>query len=401
MAKKKKQRNYILLLFISVLCFVLIIGFLTIIFLSKKSELFDIERIVEEAFVEQEVLPSEEVVEEYNDIEYRTEHNIYLKDTKSSEVVTISFAGDILFDSGYAILNSLRQKNQGIHGVFSNDILEKMHDADIFMVNNEFPYTNRGTPTENKQFTFRSDPSNANLLYDMGVDIVSIANNHIYDYGEVSLLDTIDTLNDIHMPYVGAGKTLEEAMAPVYFIANDMKIGILAATQIEKGDTPDTKGATSNSAGVFRCWNSALLLEQIAKIKEECDFLVVYLHWGTESEVEIDWKQREQAKEVVDAGADLVIGNHPHILQKIDFIEEVPVIYSLGNFLFNSKTLDTGIFQVSISKNGINSIQFLAAEQKNCFTSLLSGSEKDRVLSYMDDISDGITIDRDGYIYKK
>ena len=83
------------------------------------------------------------------------------------------------------------------------------------MLNNEFTFTNRGTPTGGKQFTFRANPERVSLLQEIGVDMVSVANNHMYDYGEISLLDTLDTLENAGIAYTGAGENLEEAMKPV------------------------------------------------------------------------------------------------------------------------------------------------------------------------------------------
>ena len=127
------------------------------------------------------------------------------------------------------------------------------------MINNEFPYSSRGIPTEGKQFTFRARPESASILEEMGVDIVSLANNHAYDYGEDAFLDTLDTLAGIGMPYVGAGRNLEEASKPVYFIAGDIKIAIVSATQIERLDNPDTKGATDDSAFISSIKSSEML----------------------------------------------------------------------------------------------------------------------------------------------
>ncbi len=85
------------------------------------------------------------------------------------------------------------------------------------------------------------------------------------------------------MPFVGAGVNLEEASAPVYFIVNDIKIAFVSATQIERLDNPDTKGATESTPGVFRCWNVEKLLRTVEKAKTESDFVIVYIHWGTEN----------------------------------------------------------------------------------------------------------------------
>jgi poly-gamma-glutamate synthesis protein (capsule biosynthesis protein) len=273
-----------------------------------------------------------------------------------------------------------------------------MQNADILMVNNEFPYSDRGTPLADKQFTFRAKPSTVSYLDDLGVDIVSLANNHAYDYGEQAFLDTMSTLEEAGIPYVGAGRNLEEASRPVYYIINNMKIAFISATQIERNDNPDTKGATDSSAGVFRCWNGEKLLETIKDARENSDYVIVYLHWGTENDADIDWAQEKQAAEVAEAGADLIIGDHPHCLQPIGVVQGVPVIYSLGNFWFNSKTVDTGLLKVTLNQDGLQACQFIPCLQSACKTTLLQGSEKERVLAYMRSISTGVQIDGEGNV---
>lgn len=334
------------------------------------------------------------------DEEYCRQNRIYSKETADLDEIRIVFAGDILFDDSYAIMASMRQRKAGIDGTISADLLEEMRGADIFMVNNEFPYTNRGTPSPGKTFTFRARPENASMLFDMGADIVSLANNHVYDYGEVSLTDSIDTLNGIGMPFVGAGRNLKEAAAPVYFIANDTKIAFLAATQIERMDNPHTKGATDHSAGVFRCREIEGLLQAIREAKAVSDYVIVYIHWGTESTDVLDSWQLTQAPQIAAAGADLIIGAHPHVLQPVAFEGEVPVIYSLGNFLFNSKVRDSCLVKVVLEKEGIKSIQFIPAKQASCRVSMVSGTEKERILTYMRSISPAVTIDENGFIEK-
>ena len=332
------------------------------------------------------------------DPEYMAANNIYAKETAAEGEVVLAFGGDILFDPGYSVMAKLLQRPGGIHDSISEDLMTEMQNADILMLNNEFPYSNRGTPTEGKQFTFRAKPEYAELLHEMGTDIVSLANNHAYDYGETALLDTFDTMENTGIPYVGAGRNLEEAMKPIYFIAGDIKIAIVSATQIERQDNPDTKEATETSPGVFRCWNPDKLLEAVTEAKANSDFVIVYIHWGTENTAEPDWAQLDQAPKIVEAGADLIIGAHPHCLQPIQYIDNVPVIYSLGNFWFNSKQVDTCLIKAVVTEEGLTNLQFRPAIQKDCTTSLLYGSEKDRLLTYMRSISPGITIGEDGYI---
>lgn len=333
-----------------------------------------------------------------NDPEYMSEHNIYAKDAKEPDQITITFAGDILFDEKYAVMSKMLQNGGDISNAISPDLMEEMKSADIMMVNNEFPYSDKGMPTEGKQFTFRAKPSYVSYLEELGVDMVSLANNHAYDYGEEAFLDTLTTLEDGGITYVGAGRNFEEARRPVYYIIDNMKIAFVSATQIERSDNPDTKEATDTTAGVFRCWNGDNLIETVKEAKENSDFVIVYLHWGTENEVDIDWAQEKQAPEVAAAGADLIIGDHPHCLQRISVVQGVPVIYSLGNFWFNSKTVDTGMVKVTLGRDGLQSYQFIPCLQSGCKTTLLQDEEKIRVLEYMRSISGGVQIDDEGYV---
>lgn len=334
---------------------------------------------------------------ELDDPTYLAENNIYVREPAVSGQATLTFAGDVLFDDHYAITGPVRADGDISKGVLP-EVIERMQAADVMMLNNEFAYSNRGTPLEEKQFTFRARPETVSYLTDMGVDIVSLANNHACDYGPDALTDTLDTLRDAEIPYVGAGRNIDEARKPVYFIVGDLKIAIVSATQIERLDTPDTKEATADSPGVFRCWNGDKLMETVREADRNSDFVVVYVHWGTENQAELDWAQLKQAPELVGAGADLIIGDHPHCLQPIGVIRGVPVIYSMGNFWFNSKTLDTGMVEVVIDESGIVSYQFVPCLQSGCRTALLEGAEKERVLGYLRSISEGVQIDADGFV---
>lgn len=319
------------------------------------------------------------------------------KQGTDSEEAVLLFAGDILLDDGYAMMGAMRKRGD-IRACFSAETLQEMKAADIFMLNNEFTYTNRGEPTPEKQFTFRAKPENAALLRELGVDIVSLANNHAYDYGEISLLDSLETLEGIDMPYVGAGRNLEEASRTVYFHAGNQKVAYISGTQIERQDNPDTKGATESAPGVFRCFKPTKILERVAEAKGNSDFVVVYIHWGTEKTDELDWAQPDTAKALAEAGADLIIGDHPHVLQPLANVNDTPVIYSVGNYWFNSSTLDTCLVKVTLKDGAMQSFQFLPARQSDCYTKLLYGAEKEAVLQYMRGISPTVGIDGEGYV---
>lgn len=324
--------------------------------------------------------------------------NVWIVECADSERVRFAFAGDILLDDSYAMMDRYRNRGSDIYDTFSTELLERMRSADVFMLNNEFPFSTGGTPTPGKKFTFRANPSNIELYEQMGVDVVSLANNHAYDYGETALMDTFTTLENANIPYVGAGRNIDEAKKPLYLIANGIKIGIVSATQIERNATPDTKEATATSAGVLRCMDPSALLEVITEAKANSDFVILYIHWGTESQEETDWLQDEQAPIYAQAGVDLIIGDHPHCLQKIDVVSGVPVIYSLGNFWFNSKTQNTCLVEITVNKDGMETFQFIPCIQNDCRTILLEGNEKDGVLNYMRGLSPNVLIDDEGYV---
>ena len=367
-------------------------------FQLTKEKIPEGDKAAEEAQIHEILNANERYLDQLNDAEYMMENNIYAKDANDPEQITLTFAGDILFDDSYAVMGTMLQNGGNIANAISQEVITEMKSADIMMVNNEFPYSSRGTATAGKQFTFRAKPSTVSYLDDLGVDIVSLANNHAYDYGEEAFLDTMTTLEEAGILYVGAGRNLKEARRPVYYIINNMKIAIVAATQIEKSDYPDTKGATDSSAGVFRCWNGDNLISTIQEARENSDFVIAYLHWGTENSSAIDWAQEKQAPEVVAAGADLIIGDHPHCLQKIEAVNGIPVIYSLGNFWFNSKTVDTGMVKITLNQDGMQSCQFLPCLQSGSKTTLLHDAEKERVLNEMRTLSPGVQIDSDGYV---
>ena len=197
---------------------------------------------------------------------------------------------------------------------------------------------------------------------------------------------------------MGAGRNLEEAEKIVYFIANGRKIAIVAATQIERSYSY-TKEATKDSPGVLKTLKPDKFTEVIRKAKSNSDIVIAYPHWGTEGNHSYGADQKELAEAFVSAGADVIIGGHTHCLQGIAYIEDVPVLYSLGNFWFNNKTLDTGVAQVRIQKDGSIRLRFLPCIQSGTRTRLLTdGSQRTEVLDFMRGLSKDVSIDEEGYV---
>lgn len=345
---------------------------------------------------------SEEETEEASETKYMPgeliAENTY--QLPEGESVTFTFAGDVLLDDSYAIMSNYVVQNSVLENCIDESLLTQMREADVCMINNEFTYTEETKPISNKTFTFKAKPENVNILKEMGVDVVSLGNNHVYDYGEKGLYDTIATLEGAGIPYVGGGKNIEDASKILYYQNDEMKIALISATQIERYPNPNTKEATETTPGTFRCYESEKLLEKIEEADANSDFVIVYLHWGTESTDQPDWRQTSQASECALAGADVIIGAHPHVIQGIGYEGDVPVFYSLGNFWFSSKNLDSSILNLEISKDGLVSSQFVPCLTRNSSTLEAKDGEKDRILSYMRRLSPEAVIDENGFVNK-
>ncbi len=301
----------------------------------------------------------------------------------SESEITLAFTGDINFGEGQRTTNHMDQCTNGIQDCFSEDLLQVMNDVDVMMVNNEFTYSTRGEALKGKTYTFRAHPDRAKLLHIFGTDIANLANNHVYDFGPDALLDTMAALDQEGIPYIGAGENLEEASKPYYFICNGRKIAITAATQIERS-TNYTKEATEDSPGVLKTLNPDKFVEVIEQARKVSDYVIVFVHWGTEGVSDYGWDQYHLAEAFVEAGADAIIGGHTHCLQGFEIMEGVPIIYSLGNFWFNSQTLDTGLAKITIDASGGLTLSFIPCIQKNLRTSLVTEQEeKQRIFAFL------------------
>lgn len=309
--------------------------------------------------------------------------------------ITLSFVGDVSLADNWDIMPKYDERKIGIYGVLDEEVLSIMNNADIMVANNEFTLSNRGTRL-NKAYTFKGDPKRASIYKEMGVDLVSLANNHIYDYGHDAFIDTLNTLKSQDIAFVGAGNNIEEAKKPYYYIINGYKIAFLNATRAEKNIiTPE---ATENKEGVFRCYDPSLFIEEIQKAKQESDYVVALIHWGKEQSHTLEQVQIDTGKKYIDAGADVLVGSHAHVLQGIEIYNGKLIAYNLGDFLFNDWTTETGILNVNIANDGKLSYKFIPCLQSNVKTNLLKGDKKTNLINKMQNWSYNVQIDENGYI---
>lgn len=334
------------------------------------------------------------------DLGYATYHlqNVHWKECANSEVVKIDLTGDINLADEWHTMNVANAQVNGIYDCISKEIMEELQSVDISVINNEFVFSDGGDEQTNKAYTFRAKTANISMLDVFGADLANLANNHVYDYRASGLMDTIATLRNHGVVTMGAGANLAEAKTIQYYVANGKKIAFVSATEIEKY-SHYTKEATETEAGVLKTLNPTIYKQVIAEAAANSDYVIASVHWGIEGNYQYSGSQYNLAKIFVEAGADAVIGGHPHRLQGIEYINDVPVVFSLGNFWFSTGTLYTTIAQIQIDKSGELALRMIPCLQKEVKTSMLSKEEADVFYKFMADISKNIVIDQDGFIY--
>lgn len=314
-----------------------------------------------------------------------------VQEPETQQDVTLVFSGDILLSS--YVLNNY--DSNGINGVLSEELQSEMQNADIAMVNEEFPFSTRGTQAEDKQFTFRVAPDYVKILQEMGIDVVTVANNHALDYGTEALTDTFQTLDDAGIAYVGAGNDLERASRPYVTKIGEKTFGFLAASRV----IPEVSWNIDNKQpGMLCTYDSAELCEAIRKTKESCDYVVVYVHWGIERENTPQDYQRQLGKAYIDAGADLVIGAHPHVLQGIEYYNGKPIVYSLGNYIFNQEIGSTVLLKTTVTPENETTLQLIPAYASRAKTQKMQQEDGTELYQFMEGISYGVSITEDGKV---
>ncbi len=313
---------------------------------------------------------------------------------------TLCFAGDISLDENAVTTAQLDASENGIYDCISPELIQIMQDADVMCLNNEFTYSTNGSPMPSKVYTFRANPERVAVLQEMGVDIVTLANNHVYDYGKQALLDTFSTLEGADIDYFGAGENLDKAMDAVYYEIDGKTIAFVGASRAEKYKL--TPQATETEPGILRCYDTELFLKAIREADANADFVIAVVHWGTEYSYALEAVQLSTGKEYLDAGADAIIGGHSHCLQGMEFYDEKPIIYSLGNYWFNSKTLDSMLIQLRFTgddNGGSVEVSVVPAIQSGAKTQIVTESEEqERIYSFLEDISVNVEIDENGVV---
>jgi len=314
----------------------------------------------------------------------------------SGQQVKLTFVGDVMMAS--KVEDILKQKGYDYPYTNVTDLLSK---ADYTIANLETPVTTRGTE-QKKDYVYRSSPLALSALRASGIDLVNLANNHVMDYGTEGLLDTFDALDQEGIQRMGAGKNLEEAYQPVIVEKQGIKIAFLGFSRV----VPEGSWkAAAGHPGVAETYNYKPAVEAIQKAKEKADIVVVTAHWGVERSDQPDKYQKELAHRYIDAGADLIVGGHPHVLQGFEQYKGKWIAYSLGNFIFTTndvpKTWETVALEASCTKDKQCDVHLVPILTKMALPTPMSTEDGTKLFQRLSQISIGAHVDAYGRVTSK
>jgi len=268
------------------------------------------------------------------------------------EKITLFFVGDIMLDRG--VKNAILKYGEGDFKFPFLNVSQFLTEADLLIGNLEGPVSDKGKKV-GSIYSFRMDPKSIEGLKFAGFDILSLANNHIFDYSRVAMEDTFLRLKETQIDYIGAGLNYNEACFPKIKEIKNTKIAFLAFTNLGSRFWQ----ATEKNSGV--CWlDKENLKKNIEKAKEIADIVVVLFHFGDEYKEKPNSAQKYFSRLAIDFGADLVVGHHPHVVQEIENYKGKYIAYSLGNFIFDqkfsTKTMEGVLLKVLIEDKKIKEI---------------------------------------------
>jgi len=343
------------------------------------------EEVIAQEIVKQSMMENDNMLLEPQPVQ--VEENI----AQAEGNIKIVIGGDVLLDSYVGQLIDSHGND-----IIWGDAISVLDSADISVVNLENPLSNRGVAEKDKQFIFRGKPEYVMALKSAGIDAVTLANNHILDYGEAALFDTMQILNDAGILYAGAGENVASASAPVYINKGTINVALVSSSHV----IPFVHWtAGENKPGVASAYDPSRVISEVKTASEKADVVVAYLHWGEEQKTHPVEYQKNIARMLIDAGADLVVGSHPHVVQGLEFYKGKLIAYSLGNFVFTNSFRDTMLLSVKFSKNEMLEAEIVPCVIKSSKTMLVNNDEeKQSFFKKLNAISFGCFIDNYGRV---
>lgn len=300
----------------------------------------------------------------------------------SEQPVSFAFGGDVHFEGG------LRSKLLANPESVLESIAPVLSAPDVAVVNLESAVTDRGT-AQDKQYVFRAPAVALTALAAAGVDTATAANNHGLDYGAEGLEDTLAAEQSTGFDLIGIGHNGAEAYAPHRMEVNGQRIAAIAATQVLDEQFIGTWTATDTQAGLASAKDVDRLVAAVAAARLDSDTLVVFLHWGVEGQTCPSPTQQTLAQQLVDAGADIVVGSHAHRQEGAGRLGNAFVDYGLGNFVFYNESGAsgvTGVLRVTATGRQIDSYDWVPAQIRGGVPQPLDGEPAERAVEAWSDL---------------
>jgi poly-gamma-glutamate capsule biosynthesis protein CapA/YwtB (metallophosphatase superfamily) len=286
------------------------------------------------------------------------------------QAITIAFGGDVHFEG------SLRSMLAANPATAMGPITKTLKAADFAMVNLETAITTGGIPAPAKEFHFRAPATAFTALKASGVDVVTMANNHGMDFMKPGLKDSLTAIKKTRFPTVGIGRDADEAYRAYRTTVKGNRLAVVGATQVLDDQLIQPWTATDSQGGLASAKVIPRMLQAVRDARQDSDTVIVYLHWGQELSSCPLPRQRELAKQLVDAGADIVVGGHAHVLLGGGYLKGKYVDYGLGNFHFasaNGKTAESGVLQLTVRGRQVTRSQWKPARISGGLPRLVSG----------------------------
>ncbi len=320
-----------------------------------------------------------------------TSERFPIKETDPIKTLSLTFVGDL--QMGGSCLPVITNKGSDYPFDSTRTLISI---SDLAIANLEAPFVLQGKPF-NKKFTFRVDPVYAAGPLRAGFDVFTLANNHILDYGPEGLNTTLHTLDSLQIRYCGAGNNLHEAEKPCLVTVNNWKIGIFSFSLTY----PAAFWARENQPGTAYP-HLERIQSHINTIRDDCDLIIIAFHWGGELLTYPKPYQKFYAHRVIDFGADIVIGHHPHVLQGIEMYKDKFIAYSMGNYVFGSYSRRVSfsmILRLRFDNQGLLYGEVIPIDVYNprvqfCPT-VIRGEERLKIIRKLNEISRHLNNDQD------
>ncbi len=314
---------------------------------------------------------------------------------RASAPLTLAAGGDVIGDRKVGDFIDSEGGQAALSGV-----APLLGRADVAYVNLESPASDQGSPDPDKDVVFRGRPQLVTGLQAAGVDLVSLANNHALDWGEAALADTIARLSAAGIGPAGAGEDLAAARKPAVMQVNGDRAALLAYSLI----LPAGFAAGQERAGINPGRpDQQRLLEDIRAASLEYEWVIVSIHWGAEYQSAANADQRALAHRMVEAGADVILGHHPHVIQGLEIYRNALIAYSLGDFVFDHRSRETGeafVLEATLREDRPPSLQITPVylSDSHGIPAVVEGEAAERILSRLARLSSpfGLALERRG-----